>query len=405
MGYPEGFMWGTASSSTQAEGAAPRADWARWEQEERVPPSGLGNGFVVDYAADFALLADRGLTSHRMTLEWARIEVEPGHHDTAAVEQYLTMLEAARDAGIEIWACLFDHSLPGWFADDETGMLEDRVRSYYWARHVDQIGEIFGDLVTGWVPVKDPVAYATGGFLHGTFPPGQSSPERFTEALRGAHLANFEAWRLLSSGDQPVMTLMDLAVVEPAMHGREPRERVAADRTKRNVDGAYWESWIRALTDGVLMIPGRADEEVAHAQGAFDLIGFTYHGGRTVYAEGPSGVYPADADVGATGESAWSEGLGLVLRRLDDELPERPLVVGGCGLATPTEADDDDRRCDYLSGCLDQVERALDDGIDVRGFFHGTAVDGYEWQHGFDVATGLFDRQRNAKGSAELARR
>jgi beta-glucosidase len=101
------------------------------------------------------------------------------------------------------------------------------------------------------------------------------------------------------------------------------------------------------------------------------------------------------------GYAPWPEGLGIVLRRLAEELPGRALVVAECGFGT----DDDDWRVRLLDESIREVERAIDDGIDVRGFFHWTAVDNYEWAHGYDVRFGLFDRDRTPKGSATLARR
>jgi beta-glucosidase len=81
------------------------------------------------------------------------------------------------------------------------------------------------------------------------------------------------------------------------------------------------------------------------------------------------------------------------------------LVVAECGLGTPTAADDDDRRAAYLEDCLQITAEAIARGIDVRGFFHWTGIDNYEWTHGHDVAFGLLDRDRTPKGSAEVARR
>lgn len=363
---------------------------------------------ATNFADDFALLASLGLTTHQLTIDWARLEPEPGRFDDDAIEHQLEVLAAARDAGIDAWACLLDHALPGWFSEDGDGLLDDRNRGYFWARHVDRCGELFGDLVAGWVPVRSPFAFASGAFLGATltgdrFPPGQSSTERFTLALRGAHLAGFDAWRLLSSGDRPVMCSMDLAVVEPMTSGREPREQVAAEATYRRIDDAMWTSWIRAIEDGVLMVPGRADEEVPHALGAYDLIGASYHGGRAAVATGTTTAYPKDALRDAAGDAAWSEGLGIVLRRLADSLPKRDLVVTACQVATRQDSGDD-LRTEHLAGCLDEVVRARTDGVPVAGFLAGTAIDGYEWGHGFDIATGVIDRSRDIKPSGELLR-
>lgn len=406
MAFPDGFMWGTAASSTQAEGAAPAADWYRWERSGKAPVSGEGNGFGRLYADDFRLLADHGLTHHRLSLEWARLEPREGEHDDDAVEHYREMLQAARDAGIEVWACLHHFTLPGWFGDDLGGFLDDRGRSYYWARHVDWVGETFGDLVSGWKPINEPIFYALSGFLAGEFPPGRASLDSFCHALEATHLANHDAWRLLRSGGRPVATIQGLTPMYPVARTREPSEIEKATTLASLYRDAFW-CWAAALRDGVLAVPGRTPIEVPEMAGSFDLVGFSYYCAQAVYADGSTGAYPTEAPVGAMGYAPWPEGLGIVLRELAERLPGRPLLIDECGLGLATDADgtDDDERVRYLTDCLDEVERAIDDGIDVRGFFHWTAVDNYEWLHGYDVHFGLFDRDRNPKASAELARR
>ena len=147
--WPAGFMWGTGASSTQSEGAAPASDWVEWERAGNAPPSGNGNGFAERYAEDFSLLSQLGLTHHRLSIEWARIEPECGVHDQIAIEHYRAMLQSARDLGIQPWVCLHHFTLPKWFAD-LGGFLIDENRSKYWSRHVDFVANTFGGLVHGW---------------------------------------------------------------------------------------------------------------------------------------------------------------------------------------------------------------------------------------------------------------
>ncbi len=395
--FPEDFWWGTGASSTQTEGAAPTSDWYRWERAGRAPLSGDGNGFGTRYAEDFRLYAEHGLTHHRLSLEWARLEPTQGRHDPAAVEHYRAILTAARDAGIDVWACLHHFTLPGWFADDLGGFVptENRI---HWHRHVDWVAETFGDLLFGWKPINEPTAFAMLGWQLGLHPPGVADAAQFAEALEAIHLANHEAWRLLRSGDQPVATIHSLIPVYPAVRSANPHERTQADERARHFDDANW-FWTRALRDGVLQVPGRPAIEIPDMAGSFDLVGFSYYCALTMFADDTS-PYPADARVGPMGYAPWPEGLGLVLRRLAEELPGRPLLVDECGFGT----DDDEWRTSLLRDSLEQVEMAIDDGIDIRGLFHWTGVDNYEWDFGFDVAFGLFDRDRSPKPSAELAR-
>ena len=394
MGFPDGFIWGTAASSTQCEGAAPASDWLDWERRDRAPRSGDGNGFATRYAEDFALYASYGLTHHRLSVEWARIEPAEGRRDQAAVEHYRAMLEAARDAGISPWLCLHHFTLPGWFTElGEGAFRDDRARSYHWARHVAFCAETFGDLVAGWQPINEPTVHAAGSYLTGDMPPGDRDPMRFSQALRGMVLAWRDAWRELRGGP-PVATMLNLSPVFPA------DDSVPAGQHARTTESVIWTTWMRALRDGLLVVPGQPEVEVPDLRDSCDLVGFSYYSALGVARDGSFVPYPRDRRATALGYAPWPEGLGLVLRRLEEELPDRPVLIGELGLGT----DDDGWRCEYLRECLEVVEEAIRDGIDVRGLFHWTGVDNYEWLHGYDVHFGLFTRDREPRGSAEVAR-
>ena len=391
MTFPDGFWWGTAASSTQCEGAAPESDWIAWERAGKAPPSGDGNGFATRYAEDFALYASYGLTHHRLSIEWARIEPREGRRDDAAIEHYREVLTAALDAGVNPWICLHHFTLPGWFAD-ERAFLDDRTRSYFWARHVAFCAETFGDLAFGWKPINEPFAYAAAGYLLGTNPPGLNDLDKLFAAYRGILLAHRDAWRELRGGGAPVATVHNLSPLFPA------DDSVPAGRNARAVDELMWNVWMRADRDGVLELPGRAAEPVADMRESADLIGFSYYNASAVNRDLTFAPYPRGARVGPLGYAPWSEGLGLVLRRLADERPGRPLLLCEHGVGT----DDDAWRSSVLAESLSTVEDAVGDGVDVRGFFHWTGVDNYEWLHGYDVPFGLFDRDREPRPSADL---
>jgi beta-glucosidase/6-phospho-beta-glucosidase/beta-galactosidase len=229
--------WGTGAAATQCEGAAPRSDWAGWEAEGRVPPSGDGNGFRTRYADDFALLAEHGITHHRLTVEWARLQPEEGRWDEDEVAHLRRVLEAGRDAGVAVWACLLHGSAPGWFTDDQRGWLDDKAATLTWPRHVDRVGEALGDLVAGWVPIHEPDLQARLGYGEGTFPPGRHGENDERDALAALRTAEAEAARLLRTGDAPVAVTArqgepreadDLLVVSAAVDELEaPLERAA----------------------------------------------------------------------------------------------------------------------------------------------------------------------------------
>ena len=388
MQWPVGFMWGTGASSTQCEGAAPASDWWEWERSGHAPLSGDGNGFATRYAEDFALLAGLGLTHHRMSLEWARLEPEPGVHDAAAVSHYRDILTAAREAGISPWASLHHFTLPQWFVADG-GFTVEGNRTEVWRRHVDFVAETFGDLVDGWQPVNETNYYARAAYGGRGWPPGHNDREEVALVNEAIHLATAEAAAALRQTGVPVSSIYGLSPI--VSQDDEP----ATEATARTLYDHHWAPWIGLFRDGVLAVPGRRPVERPDLAGFVDMVGFSYYAAMGVQ-DGRLALHPVDAPVSPLGYGIWADGVGLVLDRLHEELPGTPLLVAEYGIGT----DDDTIRAAYLERGLAVVNEAVGRGIDVRGLFHWTAVDNYEWLHGYDVSFGIIDRHRTVRPSA-----
>jgi beta-glucosidase len=375
--WPAGFRWGTGASSTQTEGASPGSDWYGWEDAGRVPRSGDGNGFAARFAEDFALYAEHGLTHHRLSLDWTRLEPIQGQHDTQEVERYRSILQAGRDAGLSVWVCLHHFALPGWFADDLHGFRDDKQGRLVWSRHVDWVAETFGDLVAGWKPINEPTFYALGSHLLGAIPPGRRDRNEAANVLTTIHQAGADAARLLRTPATPVATVQSLMPIFKAA------DTEAATDAAARLDELWWGSW--------------ADDDQLDA---YDYLGFSYYSAIGVTADGKIGRWPVDGTPGPQGYVPWAEGFAHVLQRLSEDHPDRRLLVCEAGIGT----DDEQQRVDYVEDVLGHVRDAITGGIDVAGLFWWTGVDNYEWAQGFDVRFGLFDRDRNPKPAAETAR-
>jgi beta-glucosidase len=392
MRWPDGFMWGTGASSTQCEGAAPASDWWQWEHDGRAPRSGDGNGFGSRYADDFARFAELGLAHHRLSIEWARVEPAPGVHDDRAIAHYRDMLQAALDAGIVPWVCLHHFTLPRWFADDG-GFLVESNRTGAWARHVDYVAETFGDLVGGWQPVNETNYYARAAYRAGGWPPGHDDPREAAFVDEAIHLATAEAAQLLRQTGVPVASIFGLSPIVAQ------DDSVASARTADKLFDIYWAPGLGLFRDGVLRVRGREPVERPDLAGAFDLIGFSYYSTMGV-TDGRLAIHPPGAPVSPLGYGIWADGVGLVIDRLNVEIPGVPVLVAELGIGT----DDDEVRARYLARALEVINVAIERGADVRGCFHWTGVDNYEWLHGYDVAFGIIDRDRNVRPSAALLR-
>ena len=381
-------MWGTGASSTQCEGAAPASDWWAWERAGRAPLSGDGNGFTTRFAEDFALYAGLGLSHHRLSIEWARLEPEPGRHDDAAVAHYRDVLAAAQEAGVSPWVCLHHFTLPSWFSETG-GFLVEANRSGAWARHVDFVAETFGDLVAGWQPVNETNYYARAAYRGGGWPPGHDDRDEAAMADEAIHLATAEAAVRLRQTGAPVSSIFGLSAI--VAQDDDPGTHRLADRLHQT----YWSTGLDLFRDGVLRVRGRAPVERPELARAFDLIGFSYYSAMGVRA-GRLAVHPPGGVVSPLGYGIWPDGVGLVLDRLHDEVPGTPLLVAELGIGTS----DDSVRAAYLGRGIEVVHGAIERGIDVRGLFHWTGVDNYEWLHGYDVEFGIIDRRRTVRPSA-----
>jgi beta-glucosidase len=392
MRWPEGFWWGTGASSAQTEGASPASDWWDWEQAGRVPISGSGNGFATRFAEDFALLADLGLTHHRLSIDWARIEPEEGRRDEAAVEHYRAVLSSARDAGIEPWVTLHHFVLPRWVAQ-RGGFLHEPNRSVAWARHVDFMADTYGDLVYGWKPVNEFNIFPLLAYRLGSIPPGHQDTGEWATATEAVHLATAEAGARLRETGKPVCAIFNLAGI--VVLDDDPESRRQADR----MHNTGYDLGLDLLREGRLAVPGRDPIERPDLVGWADLVGFSYYF-TFAFGEGRLQTYPAGARTSPLGYGIHAEGVGLVLDELHRLAPELPIVVAEYGIGT----DDDEERAAYLRSGLATVHDAIERGIDVRGFFHWTAVDNYEWTHGYDVRFGIIDGDRNVRPSADVLR-
>jgi beta-glucosidase len=392
MNWPDGFMWGTGASSTQCEGAAPSSDWWDFERQGLVPLSGEGNGFGKRFNEDFAIYASLGLTHHRLSIEWARIEPEDGVHDQAAIEHYRQVLTSARDSGVTPWVCLHHFTLPRWFAATG-GFLIEENRTERWARHVDFMAETFGDLVGGWQPVNETNYFPLIDARYRTGADGQFDWNAVATVAEAIQLATAEAAVRLKQTGAPVSSIFGLSCEVELDDTPETKAKVEQLR------GMNWDAGIGLFRDGVLRVAGRDPVERPDLAGSFDLLGFSYYATIGV-AAGEMVPYPTDAPVSPLGYGIAAPGLGLVLERLATEVPGTPLLVAEYGIGT----EDDTVRAHYIQDGLQEVTAALDRGTDIRGFFHWTGVDNYEWRHGYDVSFGIIDRERQVRPSALILR-
>ena len=399
---PPGFLWGAATAAHQNEGSNTNNQWAAWEQQSGRIHQGQRSGRATDWwnletaAADFDRAAELGLNSIRLSVEWSRIEPEPGVFDSSALRQYAEMMRLLRQRGLEPMVTLHHFTDPLWLA--EIGGWENRLAEDYFSRFTARVVEALGDQVTLWCTINEPLVYAVVGYLDGRFPPGVKNLRRAMNVLRRMLLAHGRAYRTIHR-------LQSNARVGLAHHMRvhlPANPASASDRRAAAMMNQFGNrSTLAAITEGKLTPLIGLGETATHLIDTSDYIGLNYYTTilTTVDLTQPGNLFartffdPAAefSDYNTTGDPYGivdPSGLYLALKTLASY--GKPIYITENGVPDS----DDDIRGRFIATHLAEVWRAQQEGADVRGYYHWTLVDNFEWVEAWGLKFGLFSLDR-----------
>jgi beta-glucosidase len=409
------FLWGAGTSAHQVEGGNDRNDWWDWEQLPGKIRDGDRSGAAClsweRYEEDLDLLGSLGLDTYRFSLEWSRIEPEPGRYNDAALEHYRRVLLACRARAITPMVTLHHFTNPRWFA--ALGGWEMGPNLAHFVRFARLAGERYGDLVDLWITVNEPEVLALHGYDEGTWPPGVRDRSRalvvianLLEAHALASVALRESDRVDADGDgRPALigVAKHWALLEP-LRPWMPLEHLSVGIQHHVFNIAV----ARALCGGPidLSIPGvrPVRRRVDALQGSSDFLGVNYY---TRWMVDMLGGAPRVARPGATvsdlGWEFYPEGLERAL--LGCAAFGLPLYVTENGIA-----DGSDRlRPAFIRESLAALDRARGRGADVRGYLHWSLLDNFEWDDGYRGRFGLWavdfdkaDRPRIPRPSSQV---
>ena len=370
--FPEGFLWGTASAAHQVEGDNRNNDWWRFEQEPGRIQNGDSSLVACDhyrrYREDFRLLREMHNNAHRLSIEWSRVEPRPGEFDSRQIRHYRDVLGELREQGLQPMLTLHHFTSPIWFA--EGGGWASPAAPEAFVRFVRRVVRDLGDLVDLWCTINEPNIYAFNGWLGGEFPPGR----------RGDLLG---VWRVLAHMRHRFLLL--------------PERNTRRDRWAARTAEGFMDRWPVGRVRRERVVEAEADWiGIAHYWAQNAALDLRRPGEQFIPRRNVPGV-PV-TDMGWTSDPAWMRDVLNEVRELG-----KPVYVTENGISTG----DDAVRQAYLPAVLRSVHRAIADGVDVRGYFHWTATDNFEWARGYSQKFGLIavDRatlEREMKPSAML---
>jgi beta-glucosidase/6-phospho-beta-glucosidase/beta-galactosidase len=195
---PDGFRFGVATSAFQIEGGLngpgePANNWARWEREGRVEPSGIAVDFWNRYEEQLDLAAALGCDTFRLGLEWARVEPQAGQIDETALERYSAIIDACLERGLEPLVTLHHFTHPAWLGEDFWLSTESPERFAGWTALA--VGRL-GDRCRLWITFNEIVILAQLCYAFGLHPPGRRFAWRETYTAIGhmfaAHVRAYE---------------------------------------------------------------------------------------------------------------------------------------------------------------------------------------------------------------------
>ncbi len=368
------FWWGVATSPFQNEDRAEKpgspnyfqTDWDLFAERGKVPPKGDDAVFSwSDFDRDLEALKKIGVNHYRFGIEWARVEPQPGRYNEAAIRRYVDMARKVRAAGIEPIVTLWHFTMPSWLVTPkkpgQSRWLHPLFRER-WTAYVKKMSRALAPQARIFAPQNEPNGDLALGYLSSVWPPGLFlNFGKYGAAMDTSVWAFREAVGIIRESRKDALILSVQAM-------------------------PYWKRTLWDPTQAYYNYMQRIN--LTHLDRTFDvcdLIGFNYY--YTEYADFTALI----ALKLRRGHNFSLLGWVIQPRSLYKQIQfvtkryGKPVVVTENGIATVKDI----KRIRYLFNHMLEVKEAINDGMDVRGYFVWTLVDNYEWHHGYKAPFGL----------------
>ncbi len=387
--FPQDFLWGASTSAYQTEGGVVN-DWSVWEkqnadrlcqeakqkwspgQQERFPAMSDRENYFCGQACnsfamfekDLACLKDLGCNAYRLGVEWARIEPEKGRYNYQAISRYREIISSLKENKIKTVLTLWHWTNPLWVA--EQGGWENRETSTAFINFTRMIVAELGDLVDYWVTLNEPLMIIGHGYLDGKFPPNKKFSLSLFKVLRNFFLVHRSCYQLIH--EKFPQTQVGIAMTTGAF---SPANRLnPIERLMVVVANYFRNNWF-----------------LGRIKGCYDYIGVNYyHHDRLIWH--PPFRKNLNEKITDRGWEIYPAGIYQVLKNYQHY--QKPILILENGIAD----EGDLQRKDFIKDHLKYVHQAITEGVDVRGYFHWSLLDNFEWAEGYWPKFGLYQIDR-----------
>jgi beta-glucosidase len=411
--FPQGFLWGISTSGYQFEGQNSHSQWTDWEEMGRIKTgerSGLACNWWEHAEKDFDLARQLGVNALRLSVEWSRVEPEPGKWNEEAIHRYRSMLMALRQRGILPMVCLHHFTHPRWF--EEQGAFLAPNADALFERFSRYVVSSLGDLCDHWVTFNEPNVYCALAYVFGEHPPGKRGEIRsVVQALTRIAHAHQRAYEVIHSL-QPTAQVgwtTNYLVFQPADENSRLDRMIAALH-----HNCFNMSFARLLSHGSLPFPLNLwRSRNGKVQSCCDFVGVNvysrvhvkFHLGLASQLFGhlyiPDHVVQGDPGVQTPFGEIHPQAITAAVESLHQ--PGKPIYILENGVP-----DRDDRIRPWLiKNAVREVHQLIQRGFDVRGYFHWSLLDNFEWSEGWNLRFGLVSldpetQERQLRPSAQL---
>jgi len=353
--FPKEFLWGTATSAYQVEGGIENCDWSL-----KFPAGKACNHYYL-YEKDFDLMKKLNLNAYRFSIEWSRIEPREGEFDKVEIEHYRKVLLSLKERKIKAMVTLHHFTNPQWLV--KIGGWTNKKVVFYFTRFAERILKEYQNLVDFWQSFNEPLVYASMSFLKGVWPPKKKNSILFLKVIKNQILAHKKIFQTSHRFNPNIK----IGIAKNNQFFESENSNPPLDRFSTFLARYFWNEYF-----------------LNRIQNHLDFIGLNYYFYRKIkFPFSEEKVKCQDEQESDIGWKIFPKGIYYVLKDLQKY--NLPIYITENGLADAK----DKLRKDFIKDHLFWIHKAIKEGIDVRGYFHWSFMDNFEWKSGFEPRFGL----------------